>query len=108
MLHVATLDFISFLAVIIALIVVLRGWNRALPNDIKLLFVGLLGISLFHHFSDILEWGGISGALDPFEDFVELLIPMLWFMLIYSYIKELTTNDLKKSEGALRESQEKY
>ncbi len=108
MLHVAAIDLISFLAVIIALIVLLRGWNRAFSNDIKLLIVGLLGFSLFHHFSDILEWGGISRALDPFEDFIELLIPILWFLLIYSYIKELTTVDLKKSEKALRESEEKY
>jgi len=105
---VATIDFISFLAVIVALIFLLRGWNRALPHDIKLLIVGLLGLTLFHHFSNILEWGEISRALDPFEDFLELLTPMLWFMLIYSYLKELTTDDLRKSEGALRESEEKY
>jgi len=105
---VATIDFISFLAVIVALIFLLRGWNRALPHDIKLLIVGLLGLTLFHHFSNILEWGAISRALDPFEDFLELLTPMLWFMLIYSYLKELTTDDLRKSEGALRESEEKY
>ena len=105
---VATIDFISFLAVIVALIFLLRGWNRVLPHDIKLLIVGLLGLTLFHHFSNILEWGGISRALDPFEDFLELLAPMLWFMLIYSYFKELTTDDLRKSERALRESEEKY
>jgi two-component system cell cycle sensor histidine kinase/response regulator CckA len=105
---VATIDFISFLAVIVTLIVLLRGWNQALPHDIKLLIIGLLGLALFHHFSNILEWGGISRALDPFEDFLELLTPMLWFMLIYSYLKELTTDDLRKSEGALRRSEEKY
>ena len=105
---VAAIDFISFLAVIVALIFLVRGWNRALPPDIKLLIVGLLGLTLFHHFSNILEWGGISRALDPFEDFLELLAPMLWFMLIYSYFKELTTDDLRKSERALRESEEKY
>ena len=105
---VATIDFISFLAIMVALIILLRGWNRALPHDIKVLLVGLFGLALFQHFSNILEWGGISRALDPFEDFLELLIPMSWFMLIYSYLKELTTDDLKKSEGALRESEEKY
>ena len=105
---VATIDFISFLAVIVTLIVLLRGWNQALPHDIKLLIIGLLGLALFHHFSNILEWGGVSRALDPFEDFLELLTPMLWFMLIYSYLKELTTDDLRKSEGALRRSEEKY
>ena len=105
---VATIDFISFLAVIVALIFLLRGWSRALPHDIKLLLVGLFGLALFHHFSNMLEWGGVSRALDPFEDFLELLTPMLWFMLIYSYLKELTTDDLKKNEAALRESEEKY
>ena len=98
---VATIDLISFLAVIVALFVLLRGWNRALPYDIKLLLVGLLGLALFHHFSNILEWGGLSRALDPYEDFLELLIPMLWFFFIYSYLKELSADDLKKSQGAL-------
>jgi hypothetical protein len=87
---VATIDFVSFLAAIVALIVLLRGWNRALPHDIKLLLVGLLGLALFHHLSNILEWGGMSRVLDPFEDFLELLTPMLWFFLLYSYLKELT------------------
>ena len=105
---VAVIDFISFLAAIVALIVLLRGWNRALPHDIKLLIVGLLVLALFHHFSNILEWGGISNALDPYEDFLELLTPMLWFFIFYSYLKELTTDDLRKSQGALRESKEKY
>jgi len=103
---VAAIDFISFLAVIVALIVLGRGWKRDLPYDIKWLIVGLLGLDLFHHFSNILEWGEISKALDPFEDFVEILIPILWFMLIYSYLKELTTDDLRKSERRLKESQE--
>jgi len=105
---VATIDFVSFLAAIAAIIVLLRGWNRAIPIDIKLLILVLLGLTLFHHFSNILEWGGISRVLDPYEDFLELLTPMLWFFIFYSYLKELMTDDLKKSQGALRESEEKY
>ena len=105
---VATIDFISFLAAIVAIIVLLRGWNRAIALDIKLLILGLSGLALFHHFSNILEWGGISRVLDPYEDFLELLTPMLWFFIFYSYLKELTTDDLRKSQQALRESEEKY
>ena len=90
---VAAIDFISFLAVIVALIVLGRGWNRALPYDIKLLIVGVLGLALFNHFSNILEWGGISKALDPIEDFIEILTPMLWFMLIYCFLKEKGATD---------------
>jgi PAS domain S-box-containing protein len=106
MFFVATIDFISFLSVIIALIALVRGWNQTLPYDIEMLILGLLGLALFHDFSNVLEWGGITSALDPFEDFLELLVPMMWFGLIYSYLKELTTNDLRKSERRLKESQE--
>ena len=105
---VATLDFISFLAAIVALIFLLRGWNRTITLDIKSLILALLGLALFHHFSNILEWGGISRVLDHYEDFLEILTPMLWFFIFYSYFKELTTDDLRKSQGALRESEEKY
>jgi PAS domain S-box-containing protein len=104
---VATIDIISLFAVIVALIVLMHGWNRTLPKNIKLLIVGLLGLSLFQHISNVLEWGILSKALDPFEDFVELLIPILWFLLIYSYLNELTIGDLRKSEMALQESEER-
>jgi len=67
-----------------------------------------VGLVLFRNFSNILEWGGISKALDPFEDFVELLMPILWFMLIYSYLKELATDDLKKSKRSLQESETRF
>ena len=105
---VASINFIAFIAVIVSLIALVRGWKRVLPYDIKLLLIELLGLTLFHHFSNILEWGGISNVLDPFEDSLELLIPILWFMLIYSYLKELTTHDLKTSERALRKSEAKF
>ena len=105
---VATIDFISLLASIVAIIVLLRGWRRALSNDIKLLILWLLGLALFHHTSNVLEWGGISKALDPYEDYLDLLTPMLWFIFFYSFIKELTTTDLLNSQRALRESEKKY
>jgi len=103
---VAIFDLVSFLAVIVAIIVLGRGWNRTLPYEIKLLLVVLFSLALFHHLSNLLEWGEISKALDPFEDFIELMEPLFWFMIIYSFLKELTTDDLKKSERRLKESQE--
>jgi two-component system cell cycle sensor histidine kinase/response regulator CckA len=105
---VAIFDFISFLASIAAIIILLRRWNRAIPNDIKLLILWILGLYSFHHFSNILEWGGISRALDPYEDFLDIMTPVLWFFLFYGYFKELTANDLKTSQMAMRESEEKY
>jgi PAS domain S-box-containing protein len=103
---VATIDIISLLAVTASLAFLYRGWRRPLPRDIKWLILGLLSLTSFHHFSNILEWGEITKMLDPFEDFIELLVPILWIMLIHTYLKELTADDLRESEKALRKEKE--
>jgi PAS domain S-box-containing protein len=105
---VALIDCISFLVSIAALIILFRGWNRDLPNDIRWLILLLLGLYASLHFSNILEWGGINRALDPYEDFLDIMNPVLWFFLFYAYFKELAADDLRKSQRAMRESEEKY
>jgi len=95
-------DLISFMATIFTLIILLRGWKRALPYDVKLLLAGLLALALFHNFSNVLEWGGITNALDPFEDFFEILVPALWFLFIYAFFKNIAAHDLWESENYFR------
>ena len=88
---VAAIDCISFSAAVFALLI-----------------LGLLGLNSFQYFSNILEWGGISQALDTFEDYVEILAPMVWFMLIYSFLKELAADELGKSKDSLKESEARF
>jgi PAS domain S-box-containing protein len=105
---VAVFDTISLITALFALFVLVRGWNRALSKDIKLLLLGLLGLSIFQHLSNLLEWGSVSDILDPVEDYLEILIPSLWFILFFSYLKEIASNDLRKSQADLEKSEEQF
>jgi len=99
---VSVVDLVGFLAILAALIILWRGWKRALGRDAKLLFAGLLALALFHGFSNVLEWSGITEALDPFEDFVQLLEPMLWGFFFYAFLQEIAERDLRESEEKYR------
>jgi len=103
---VGVVDFIAFLAILMALVILWRGWNRALERDAKLLLTGLLALTLFHYLSNALEWGGITKALDPFEDYIEILEPVLWAFFFYTFLKAVEITERKRVEEALRKSEE--
>jgi len=105
---VGVIDLVSFLAILMALFFLGRGWHRALERDVKLLFTFLLILSLFHSFSNFLEWSGITKALDPFEDFTQILEPMLWGFFLYTFLMEAYISDRKKAEEALTKREKYY
>jgi len=74
--------------------------RKALASETVALAAVLIGLGLFHALSNALQWGGVSTALDPFEDYVQLLEPMLWFAVAYSFLQQ-------QSKAALRESRER-
>jgi PAS domain S-box-containing protein len=90
----AVFDIIALLATIAALIILVQGRQRALQRDSKVLFAGLFTLTMFLNLSNVLEWTGITGALDPFEDFIEILVPVLWFLIFYVFLQELATREL--------------
>ena len=76
---VDVIDLITLFSLAIAASLLILGWRRALDSDTRILLVGILFLNLFHAFSNSLEWLGITTVLDPFEDCVQLLGPVLWF-----------------------------
>ena len=102
MIHIAILDLVSFLSIIVALIVLWHSWKRTLSLNVKLLFLGLLVLLLLHDFSNVLEWTGITKALDTYEDFIEILVPVLWFLIFYAFLQELSAHELQESEHYFR------
>ncbi len=80
-------DFVSLLAILTALIVLCKGWGRALRADARILLAGFLGLTLFYNFSNVLEWTGITARLDPLEDYIETLGPVLWIFFFYAFLK---------------------
>jgi len=94
---VAVFDIAAFFAGIVALIILVHGWKRALRQDSKVLLAGLFTLVLFLNLSNVLEWTGITRALDPFEDFIELLVPVLWFLIFYVFLQKMATQELWKN-----------
>ena len=98
---VGLIDLVSFVALAAAVIGIVRGWKGVLSRDSMLLLMGIAIAALLHSTSNVLEWSGITAAFDPYEDYFQLIEPILWFFFVYSFLRT------KESEH-LRESEERY
>ncbi len=98
---VAAIDIVTLLATAVAAGLLCRRWRAPLRGDVKAALALLLLVGLFRHCSNVLEWLGVSAALDPIEDFVEILEPLLFGAFLYAFLQS-------RSEGILRASEERY
>jgi PAS domain S-box-containing protein len=108
-------DLICVVSISTALLVVVRGWQRALTRDTRIWLVGLLGLALFHSVSNLLEWSNTTAVLDHFEDYFTVLEPWMWGTFMYVFIREMTEKELREKtserervERDLRKSEEKF
>ncbi len=99
---VSLADLIALLASASALLILKRGWPRALQRETKWLLVVLLALMLFENFSNFLEWSGITDALDFLEDYVLVLLPPLWVSFLYALVHEGIERDLRENERKYR------
>lgn len=76
--------------------------RQPIPKDMAILLAGLMGLGLFGCFSNVLEWSGITPALDPMEDFLILLEPMLFGNMFYAFFAYLSRRDVEESEAKYR------
>ena len=95
---VIVFDAISLATSLGALFVLLIYWKRALQNNLKYLLAGLMVLLIFHSFSNVLQWGGITAALDLFEDYLGIFEPLLWGFFLYMFLQETATRKLLESE----------
>ena len=101
---VGIIDLVTFITVLTTSIALLMFWNRAFKSNTKIISAVLLMINLFHSFSNFLVWSDITNILDPYEDYIQILKPLLWFVLFYAFIQESVERKLKKSEKKYREA----
>lgn len=100
--EIVILDIITFIASLFGIILLLIGWKRISSRGIKTLTLGLLLLTLFYSFSLFIEWYGITMALDPYEDLVGALIPMMWAFIFYTFNQQIDKADLSLKEENLR------
>ncbi|MCK5036445.1 MAG: PAS domain S-box protein [Candidatus Sabulitectum sp.] len=91
---VLILSAISMLAAFFAFVVGWRSRKHKLHSEARWIVLWFLVLTQFHYLSDILEWAGITDVLSDIEDYFEVLIPLLLFLIIYSLLKEQSEKKL--------------
>ncbi len=101
---VSIFDLITLVANICIFIILLKFWSKSLLFYSKIIFTFLISLNLFHSISNFLEWSGITNFFDPYEDYVQILKPLLWFTLFFVLMQEISESKIKSSEKKYREA----
>jgi len=100
---VCMLDVLSLLAILVALPALWRGRRRMPGRDIWLLLASLTALILFRNLSNVLEWSRVTSALDQFEDYSELLLPVVYLFVLHAFSQRQGTKLLRESEERYRD-----
>jgi len=100
---VAAFDMLTLLASAVGLVVLLRGWKRALQPKTKLVFTGLLVFTMFYGLCLFVEWYFGTKTWDRVEDIIGALIPMWWAFVFYAFLAGIVEDELLEREARLQE-----
>ncbi len=96
------LDLIAFLLSLAVILLITTRKSRRLASDAWLPVMVRLVVSSMYYVSLILEWSNITHALEPYENLIGAMKPMLWALLFYAIIQDKYRDDLRKSEERFR------
>ncbi len=100
---IVLVDGIEFAAAAAGLFYLLWGWRRtSLSFEVKFFLGAILLFKFYHGFSNVLQWGGITLALDEWEDLLEVLVPGFWAVTLIFYGISRSEQEAKESEKSLR------
>lgn len=94
----SVLNTVSLLSIIFSILIIIPHLKHVLRKSYKIIFLLILVIYLYNNLSNFLQWTGFSLALDPFEDYLLLILPILWIFFIYAYLKNIDQVKIKASE----------
>ncbi|NOZ12970.1 MAG: PAS domain S-box protein [Acidobacteria bacterium] len=81
---IAIFDVISFFAFLSAFLVLFRVPRKRMGRSTRAFLQAALFIYVFVGFSNTLQYSGITAALDPYEDFAQIVFPLLFLFFVYS------------------------
>ncbi len=81
---VVLLDVISFISFLLAFFVLFRVPRKKIGRSTRAFLQAALFIYIFVSFSNFLEHSGITAVLDPYEDYFEVIFPLLFLFFVYS------------------------
>ncbi|KPK65460.1 MAG: hypothetical protein AMK73_02890 [Planctomycetes bacterium SM23_32] len=81
-----------------AFAILMLGRRRPLRGDARALLATALALTVFRNASNCLEWLGGVGGLEPLEDYVDTLSPLMWGFFFYVVFQALRQRELRESE----------
>lgn len=99
---IAFMDMLLFVVTLAFIIYVLINYKKYTDRSVCNILLVLSFLFLFNSTSNFLEWSGITGKLDRYEDFIDVTIPIVWGGLIYLLVKSILMRRIKKSEENFR------
>ncbi len=99
---VSLIDLVTFLSSLLALIFIIFNKKHPFKSSTRIILVVILLLILFHSFSNVLEWSGSTSFLDPYEDVVQVVEPLFWGFLFYSFLQAFKQQELEDSKNRLK------
>lgn len=97
---------LGFGAALLFIAMIPVGPARPYMRPIKVFMVVAMSLYLFVGFSNVLEWGGLTGALDVYEDYAEVLFIPLMAYLVFSISVAQQLESTARTEELVRGEQE--
>lgn len=96
------IDTAPLVASLIGLIILFMYWKKlTIKIDNKFFLLILFLLFGFHSLGNALEYSGITSALDPYGDILQILHPLFWGFLLYTLVQEIIEIDRDKAEKNL-------
>ncbi len=94
---ITVLDAASLLVTLFTLVMLAAASRVTVSRDVKIMLTALLALSLLHNLGNLLEWAGISHALENYEGYVVALIPVLFIFLFYAHLRRVSERERRLS-----------
>jgi len=101
--YVPVADGITIIFILIAFLFLIKFRGDPIKASSKIILLVILCLEIFFSFSNLLEWTGISSQLDQFEDVIQVVEPLFWGFLFYSFIQGFKQQELLDSQIQLRD-----
>ena len=96
---VAALDIASALLSLACITLILMPVVRkTLGRELIAITAAYFALGFLYQISLMIEWTSISGALDPYEDYLQFFQPFLLVFLLYSYVRGRAALDVNEEE----------
>jgi len=99
------MDLLGTLACVVGFVLLARGWNRIGDPRPRWYILMLLTWAFLHSLSNALEWLNIAPALGEYENYLQVMEPLIWGLVLYAFLMATEISHRRLSELRLMESE---